>query len=400
MILRLHTKHQVSAALCAVTLVTSNAAGVSTSPVERANQVRLASDFDVIWQKDMPHIADNQGRLHRTTLDADLQLKLQAFIAERGSPIASIVLVDVETGKVLTMAQGRSPDKWGAATHTALYSRFPAASLFKTVVTTAALEMTPTSPDQRFGLPGGCGGQDITPTATWMNDRGSGSMSLRRAFGHSCNGFFAKLAINQLGIGSITRFAKFFGWEAPLPIDIELEPSKMITPPAANSTTHTVGRFAAGFGHVGISPMHGAWMALMIANRGVAKPLAVLDEQKNPVAAISDTPIYGQDTADRLMDVMRSTVHSGTATHAFAKGRYRSIARDVAGKTGTLNGRTPAGLTSLFIGFYPVNNPKIAVSSVVVLEDRYPFKAPQLAAEAILAWKDLQDRRQHSTSHH
>ena len=225
-------------------------------------------------------------------------------------------------------------------------------------------------------------------------------MSLRRAFGHSCNGFFAKLAINQLGIGSITRFAKFFGWEAPLPIDIELEPSKMMTPPAANSTTHTVGRFAAGFGHVGISPMHGAWMALMIANKGVAKSLSVLNETNAPLIAMSDTPIYGQETANRLMDVMRSTVHSGTASHAFAKGRYRSIARQVAGKTGTLTGRTPAGLTSLFIGFYPVSNPKIAVSSVVVLEDRYPFKAPQLAAEAILAWKDQQERRQHTNTHH
>ena len=379
-------------------LVTSNAAGVSTSPIEKAAQVRLAPDFDVIWQKDAPHIADDRGKLHKTTLDADLQLRLQAFIAERGSPIAGVVVVDVQTGKVLSMAQGRSPNKWGSATHTALYSRFPAASLFKTVVTTAALEMTPTGTDQRFGLPGGCGGQDITPTATWMNDRGSGSMSLRRAFGHSCNGFFAKLAINQLGIGTITRYAKFFGWESPLPIDIDLEPSKMMTPPAANSTTHTVGRFAAGFGHVGISPMHGAWMAAMIANKGVAKPLAVLADDVKHDVTMTETPIYSPDTANRLMDVMRSTVHGGTATQAFKKGRYRTLLNEVAGKTGTLTGRTPAGLTSLFIGFYPVSNPKIAVSSVVVLEDRYPFKAPQLAAEAILAWKDQQERQKNA--HH
>lgn len=398
MILKVTTNQKVSAALCAAMLVTSNAAGVSTSPIEKAAQVRLAPDFDVIWQKDEPHIADNSGQLHKTTLDADLQLRLQAFIAERGSPIAGVVVVDVQTGKVLSMAQGRTPNKWGAATHTALYSRFPAASLFKTVVTTAALEMTPTGTDQRFGLPGGCGGQDITPTATWMNDRGSGSMSLRRAFGHSCNGFFAKLAINQLGIGTITRYAKFFGWESPLPIDIDLEPSKMMTPPAANSTTHTVGRFAAGFGHVGISPMHGAWMAAMIANKGVAKPLTVLASRTTSDITMTDTPIYSPDTAERLMDVMRSTVHGGTATQAFKKGRYRALLNEVAGKTGTLTGRTPAGLTSLFIGFYPVSNPKIAVSSVVVLEDRYPFKAPQLAAEAILAWKDQQQRQK--TSHH
>jgi len=108
---------------------------------------------------------------------------------------------------------------------------------------------------------------------------------------------------------------------------------------------------------------------------------------------LSETPIYSPDTAARLMDVMRSTVHGGTASHAFGKGRYRTIANEVGGKTGTLNGRTPAGLTSLFIGFYPVSNPKIAVASIVVLEDRYLFKAPQLAAEAILAWKDQNDKK-------
>jgi cell division protein FtsI/penicillin-binding protein 2 len=63
---------------------------------------------------------------------------------------------------------------------------------------------------------------------------------------------------------------------------------------------------------------------------------------------------------------------------------------EVGGKTGTLNGRTPAGLTSLFIGLYPVSAPRIAVSTVVVLEDRYYFKAPQLAAEAIITWKQQQ----------
>ena len=391
--LNISTNHQVSAALCAAMLITSNAAGVSTSPVENAAQTRIASDFDVLWQNNAPYIADSKGKLHKTTLHTDLQQKMQAFIAERGAPIASVVLLDVATGEVLAMAQWRNPSKWGSSTHTALYNRFPAASLFKTVVTTAALEMTPTRPDQAFGLPGGCGGQDITPTATWMNDRGGGSMSLRRAFGHSCNGFFAKLAINQLGVGAITRYAKFFGWESPLPIDVEMEPSRMMAPPVANSTTHTVGRFAAGFGHVGISPMHGAWMAAMIANKGVAKPISLLKDDSGPRSSLSETPIYSPDTAARLMDVMRSTVHGGTASHAFGKGRYRTIANEVGGKTGTLNGRTPAGLTSLFIGFYPVSNPKIAVASIVVLEDRYLFKAPQLAAEAILAWKDQNDKK-------
>ncbi len=389
-------KRQSALAVVIAALFTSNAAGVSTSPVEIAARVRLASSFDVRWLNDTAHIADDTGKLHPTKLNAELQLHMQSFIAERGSPISSVILVDVLTGDILTMAQGRSPEKWGAHTHTALYNRFPAASLFKTVVTTAALEMTATRPDQSFGLSGGCGGQDITPRASWMDDESGSSMNLRRAFGHSCNGFFAKLAINQLGIGAITRFAKFFGWESPLPIDIAVEPSKMLPPPAANSTTHTVGRFAAGFGHVGISTMHAAWMTTMIANKGVAKSLSILRDHETNQIDMTSTPIYSAETADRLMDVMRSTIHGGTASHVFAKGRYRRIAHEVGGKTGTLTGRTPAGLTSLFMGVYPVSSPRVAVASVVVLEDRYLFKAPQLAAEAILQWKEIYDKNTHA----
>jgi peptidoglycan glycosyltransferase len=395
MIIKSKFNRQTILAVTLACFFTPKAGGVSTSPVEAAAKVRIAPEFDVLWQNDTASISDNGGKLHPTTINPDLQTHLQAFIAERGAPISSVVLIDVLTGNVLAMAQGRSPDKWGSTTHTALYNRFPAASLFKTVVTTAALEMTATSPDQAFGLPGGCGSQDIAARGSWMDDEGGGSMSLRRAFGHSCNGFFAKLAINQLGIGAITKFARYFGWETQLPVDIAMDPSKMMPPPVANSTTHTVGRFAAGFGHVGISPMHAAWMATLIANNGTPKPLNLLRDQ--PEAAVTaQQPIYSPETAERLMDVMRSTVIGGTASNAFGKGRYRTIAREVGGKTGTLNGRTPAGLTSLFIGVYPVSSPRVAVASVVVLEDRYYFKAPQLAAEAILSWKEMNDRSTHA----
>jgi cell division protein FtsI/penicillin-binding protein 2 len=391
MVIKIKFNRQMVTSVSLASLITTNAAGVTTSPVETAARIRIATDFDVQFKNDIASVADSTGSLHPTTLDPELQNRMQAFISERGSPISSVVLIDVKTGNILTLAQGRSPEKWGSSTHTAFYNRFPAASLFKTVVTTAALEMTATSPDQVFGLPGGCGGQDITPRGSWMNDEGGGSMSLRRAFGHSCNGFFAKLAINQLGIGAITKFARFFGWESQLPIDIAVDPSKMLPPPAANSTTHTVGRFAAGFGHVGISPLHGAWIATLIANRGIPKSLNMLRDQPSP-ANDQKLAIYSPETADRLMDVMKSTVHGGTASNAFGKGRYRTIANEVGGKTGTLNGRTPEGLTSLFIGVYPISAPRIAVASVVVLEDHYLFKAPQLAAEAILAWKDASDR--------
>ena len=166
----------------------------------------------------------------------------------------------------------------------------------------------------------------------------------------------------------------------------------MMPPTAINATTHTVGRFAAGFGLVSISPLHAAWMATIIANNGHVKPITLLTDSPLVASNQKDDAIYSPETATQLIEIMRSTVDNGTATRIFDKGRYRSIANDVGGKTGTLNGRTPAGVTTLFIGIYPINAPRIAVASVVVLEDLFRFKASQLGAEAILAWKEQNDQ--------
>lgn len=408
--------------VAAGSIFTSTGLGIGNNNDQDAlKRIDVAKDFNIVWQNDRPFIADKDGHMHQTTLDPELQLRLQTFIAERGAPIAAVVVSDVLTGKVLAMAQGRSPDQWGGNTHTALHNRFPAASLFKTVVTAAALEITPTGPDQNFGLQGGCGGQDILPKGEWMNDDRGSRMTLRRAFGHSCNSFFAKLAVNQLGLGTITHFARLFGWEHQLPTDFAVEPSKMLAPPVGNSTTHTVGRFAAGFGRVSISPMHANWLASTIANKGKAHALTLFtdnqaitknveadssanvaaESQKNANGTMTvelDHPqneqtLMSADTASRLMDVMRSTVDEGTASSIFLRGRYRSIAQETGGKTGTLNGKSPVGLTTLFLGVYPLSRPQIAVSAVVVLEDHYHFKASQLGAEAILDWRDLQDAK-------
>jgi peptidoglycan glycosyltransferase len=382
--------------LAAFTIVSNTIGLSSTSDAPQLKKTALPLSIDIVWQDDRPFIADAEGVLHRSTIDPELQLKLQAFIAERGLPISAVVVSDINSGKILAIAQGRAPQAWQASTHTALHNRFPAASLFKTVVTAAAMEMTSTTSDQNFGLPGGCGGQDILPKGDWINDGHGQRMNLRRAYGHSCNSFFAKLAINQLGLGTIMRYAHLFGWDQELPTDFSVESSRMLPPGVANSGTHTVGRFAAGFGHVGISPIHANWIVTMLANKGVSKPLFIFSDTNLDAltASVPAEPIMSADTASRLIDVMKETVEDGTASTTFGRGRYRSIARETGGKTGTLRGRTPEGLTTLFFGVYPLSKPQIAVSSVVVLEDHYHFKASQLAAEAILQWRDLSDAKQ------
>src|SRR5690606_15145304 len=121
------------------------------------------------------------------------------------------------------LAQGRVPAQWGGKVHSGIHMGFPAASLFKTVVTTAAFELADIKPEEAIGLYGGCA--NVRASGVWMREQLSGrqfQMDLGRAYGKSCNGFFAKLAINRLGLSLITNFAKRFGWGSGVPADFEL----------------------------------------------------------------------------------------------------------------------------------------------------------------------------------
>lgn len=323
------------------------------------------------------------GRDRPTTLNPVLQAELTRFLADGRAPVAAIVMTDVRTGSVLAMAQGQDPKAWGGKTHTALHKSFPAASVFKTVVTAAALEIADFDPTASLNLSGGC--SRVRESGEWLTDRDTGKaseMSLRRAFGKSCNGYYAKIALSHLGLGPIQTFARRFGWESGIGADFQVDKSPMLLPSATTSSAHTVGSFAAGFGLVGLSAAHGAWMMQAIANDGVAKPLRLFRDTPIPAEGAGDR-IVASDTARKLLQLMDSSVRGGTASFAFRRGKYKKLQNLVGGKTGTLTGMNPKGITTWFTGLAPLDRPEVAVSAVVVLEDHWRVKGPLLAAEGL-----------------
>jgi peptidoglycan glycosyltransferase len=326
-----------------------------------------------------------------TTINGELQTLLNAFIAERGSPIAAVIVADARTGDILAMAEGRSPASWGGTTHTALHAKFPAASLFKTVVSTAAFEVADFDAERQLGLPGGCG--NVEPSGLWMNDNitGQNYMTLRRAYGFSCNSFFAKMAVNTLGIGIINDFARKFGYGVPPKADFDVEAGSLLSPSPTTSSTYTIGRYAAGFGMVSTSAVQVAAQMLAIANDGKRLPLRLFKDTPIQDVNPNDT-MMSPDTARRIRKVMEATVRGGTASFAFNRGRPRRLRDITGGKTGTLMGRSPFGLTTLFSGIMPLQQPEVVVASIVILEDHWIIKAPSLAAEALSTWVDLKDR--------
>lgn len=335
------------------------------------------------------YLPDAKGMPRATTLDPYLQNRLSAFLVDSQRPIAAAVIAEVKTGSILAMVEGRSPETWGGRTHTALHNGFPAASLFKTVVTAAAFEVANLGPLSEDALPGGCG--NVRPTGEWLLDRSQaryGSiLSLKRAYGASCNGFFAKLAINELGLGVITDFARRLGWEGGIPADFHVDRSPFLPPSPRNSSAATVGRFAAGFGHVGFSAVHGAWMMVMTAHGGRSIPLRLFRDTPLENPNIYPT-IIQTETARNVLDVMQATVRGGTGKTVFGNGKYRRLMDMVGGKTGTLTGSSPRGLTTLFTGLAPLDAPEIAISTIVVLDKHWHIKSTTLAAESVLAYME------------
>ena len=339
-----------------------------------------AADADGIIRLDV------QGIKVPLTVQPALQQHLSRFIASRGNPIAAVVTVDVATGAILALAQGRQPQQWGQQQHTALFTEFPAASLFKIVTSAAWLETAGAKAEQPLGFAGGCG--EVRADGTWIRENKRRQFTLKRAYALSCNGYYASVAVNHLGLGIITRYAERLRFGKAPPADFHLPPSPLTPPTAANVSTHTVGKYAAGFGRVGISALHAAWLHLVIASGGKVRRLKILQHNINATDN-SDEQVLSKATSAALLRIMADTVNGGSATYAFRSRKYRRLRRNIGGKTGTLYSKALGGINTWFAGLMPIANPRIVVAAIVVIPNTWIIKGPNLAAEAFWAYQHL-----------
>jgi peptidoglycan glycosyltransferase len=326
----------------------------------------------------------------------ELQRGLGDFIQKNGNHIAAVVMVEVATGRVLAMSQGRNPESWQSDLHSAVYAGFPAASVFKTVSTAAAIEVGGMEESDEISLNGGCG--HIYPGAAWLMDtvkRQQHRMTLGRAFASSCNHFYAKLALRHVGLTNLNQFADRFKFGKAVPADFRVPISPVFAPTADSASVATVGRYAAGFGAVGMSAAHAAWIYTAIARDGLSTPLRLFTDLNQTAKGVlgssnsergSEDQIMKPSTSLKLRSMMASTARSGTASYAFRRKPYAPLRELVGGKTGTLTGELPLGLTTWFVGMMPIEKPEVVVAAVVVTDDRWVIKGPQLAAEAFLQY--------------
>jgi cell division protein FtsI/penicillin-binding protein 2 len=353
------------------------------------------------------------------TIDFDLQKAAAEQLKDRRG---AIVMLNPQTGEVLAMASAPSfdpsdvdndvkwQDIWNDAGRKPLLNRaldeyYLPGSTLKTLTASAAIESR--LEDKVFT----CRGEGWTPpgsTRPIRDDEGEshGAQNLLEAYTHSCNQYFAQLGVEverqrmgaaaarfglrvydtgaeSIGVGA---YRDLWNTGAKVLSDV-LAPLNSTFVAGRKITKYDLALESIGQGYVQLTPIQMAMIAASVANsRGeVMRPTIELGRQP---AALSQA--MSPETAAKMRTLMATVVQRGTAAGAFGT-KVRNAGLTAGGKTGTAQrdapmidpktgkpvtyvdsrGRTRIKMEekhridSWFIGFAPVENPKIAWAVIV-----------------------------------
>lgn len=337
---------------------------------------------------------DPSGSSVALTIDPAAQQAATDALAGVEGATGAAVAIDPATGDVLALASTPTYDPNVFASHDtdsviAAYDQmladptqplqnraiagdlyFPG-SVFKLVVTAAAIESGDYTPDSTFGNPAQL---NLTGTSTPIFNStrqacrgGDGDqVSLTNALIYSCNIPFAELG-EQLGEDAIAEQASAFGYGESLSIPMSVTPSTYPEDLSADEVQLT----SFGQSDVRVTPLQVAMTTAAIANDGeLMQPQLVdevIDTESLDVLADPAPESLGQavsdPTAQTMQDLMVQGVEQGLASNAAIPGVR------VGGKTGTAendeSGDRPFNLW--FTGFGEgADGQQVAVAVVVV----------------------------------
>ncbi len=349
----------------ATVVATSDASGRSMSTIRRDYR-ELVPLLRHRYEPEHPAVVAMRKRPRdvRLTIDAALQLRVAAIVEARAkatSGRAAAVVLDPDSGAVLASVSYPWPSADSAADEgdreaeslldRARYGLYPPGSTFKLVTAAAALtrdvELAGTEftcsrlPDGRVGakLPGWS--RPVRDDV--LDTHPHGTIDMHDALVHSCNAYFAQLAL-KMGPKPLVDCAARLG--------IALTPSSI----AVARVRDTLPQAGYGQADVRTTPLRMARLAAAIAASGVLRDARW--EQAAPPAA---NPFVSPAAARLLAADMREVVTSGTG-RSLAGHPWR-----IAGKTGTAE-VDAAPSHGWFVGFAPYGAAKKRIAFAIVIE--------------------------------
>ena len=327
------------------------------------------------------------------TLGIDIELQLLAEKLLEGK-IGSVVAIEPATGEILCMASaptfdprkmvGRqrgknhedlARDSWKPLLNRSIMGQFPPGSTFKTTQGLTFLQEGIITPQTTYPCYGG-----FLHSGLRVGCHGHPSpLNLVPAIATSCNGYFCWGLYYMIGArkkyGSVQNamatwrdYMVSMGFGYPLGIDLPGEKRGMIPNDRYYDKNYrgywnglTIISIAIGQGEVTATPLQIANLGATIANRGyfitphVVKEIE--DTSQDTLYTSKRYTMVNKEHYETVVQGMRAAVTGGTCRGADIPGL------DVCGKTGTAQNRGKDH--SAFMGFAPMNNPKIAVSVYV-----------------------------------
>lgn len=292
---------------------------------------------------------------------------------------ACIIVMDPKTGDILALSNRPTYDinsfekvSPESKRNRVVTDMFEPGSVFKIVTAAAAIEKKVVGLNDKFF----CENGEYKIAGHILHDhKPHGWLTFRQVIEKSSNIGTVKVA-QILGPSELYRFVKAFGFGELTDIDLPGEVRGFIRPTSLWSKL-SIGAIPMGQ-EVTVTPIQLACAISAIANGGgLVKPhivKAVQDKHGEIIKSFEPTVlrrVLSEETAAIMRDILSGVVSKGTGRLAEVED-YK-----VAGKTGTSQKVEPDGTYShskfvaSFIGFAPVDDPKIAV--VVMLDEPRPF---------------------------
>ncbi len=357
--------------------------------IDKKEVQRLLSRVSFVNLKDKSFdVISNDRKLKvETSLNIGLQDYLLSKLNTSTARYIGIVAMDSATGKILSMV---SFNKTDPSNDPCLDNRFPAASIFKIVAASAAIETYGFGSNHIFSY----NGMKHTLYKSQLKERKNrytNRITFKDAFAQSVNPVFGKIGSLYLGKDTLEKYAKAFGFNRNIDFEIIVDPSCV----AVSDEPYQWAEIASGFNNkTKMSPLHGAMMASAIINEGRMMEPTIVDRIVNEKGRI----IYNgklipmsqamtPNACQTLNDLMTNTIKNGTGRKAFRRYRKDKILTrlNIGGKTGSIDNKSHDARYDWFVGFAEEKKgkKKIALSVIVAHEKYIGLRATYYARIAI-----------------
>jgi cell division protein FtsI/penicillin-binding protein 2 len=331
------------------------------------------------------------------SIDTALQKKTSQLVRRSKPKYGAAVALNPKTGQILAMVSYSDPEQPKIADNLCLSNKFPAASIFKTVIADAVFENTDFACSTKINYVG----RNTTLYKKQFLPENIGedskSISFADAFAESINPVFGWLAVHKVGMQKMYKSAQKFGYNTKIPFELQTDISYFPEPAAFDaSDSINLAELGSGFNsETTLTPLLGGLTACVVANGGVMMSPTIIDSitDKSGKRLYSATAkkwkiSSAPDVCDSLVVLMRQTTKSGTARSAFSAMKDYCQQKEIiyGGKTGTKD--SDLGRNEWFVGFTKdtLNQFAVATSVCFVQNPMFIMRPSQVSADIMLGY--------------